>query len=175
MSMYAVDGEILNGIAHAIQSKTGSDEPMTVASMAAAIEGISGGGMNIPPDTGLSKIWCGTYEPEVDQNNPVIPHGLGEVPKVIVFYLLGDWGGMDTPAAPDMSVIAGYAINQTQVASTRYRTEMKHVIRTGGTLSYYAFDSYNGFIGASNTDITFHSSSQVYFRSGSKYIIITLA
>lgn len=48
MSMYAVDGEILNGIAHAIQSKTGSDEPMTVAAMASAIEGISGGGTTTP-------------------------------------------------------------------------------------------------------------------------------
>lgn len=43
--MYAVSGETLKGIADAIRTKTGSDEPMTVASMASAIEGISGGGL----------------------------------------------------------------------------------------------------------------------------------
>ena len=42
--LYAVPGETLTGIADAIRSKTGSDDFMTVASMAAAIEGISGGG-----------------------------------------------------------------------------------------------------------------------------------
>lgn len=41
--MYAVSGETLSGIADAIRSKTGSDEQMTVAAMASAIEGISGG------------------------------------------------------------------------------------------------------------------------------------
>lgn len=43
--MYAVPGETLTGIADAIRSKTGSDEMMTVASMAIAIEGISSGGI----------------------------------------------------------------------------------------------------------------------------------
>ena len=43
--MYAVPGETLTGIADAIRSKTGSDEMMTVASMAIAIEGISSGGV----------------------------------------------------------------------------------------------------------------------------------
>lgn len=43
--MYAVPGEALTGIADAIRSKTGSDEMMTVASMAIAIEGISSGGV----------------------------------------------------------------------------------------------------------------------------------
>ena len=42
--MYAVSGDTLTGIANAIRSKTGSAEMMTVASMASAIEGISGGG-----------------------------------------------------------------------------------------------------------------------------------
>lgn len=42
--MYAVPGETLTGIANAIRSKTGSDEQMPVSAMAAAIEGISGGG-----------------------------------------------------------------------------------------------------------------------------------
>ena len=41
--MYAVSGETLTGIANAIRSKTRSDDFMTVASMASAIEGISGG------------------------------------------------------------------------------------------------------------------------------------
>lgn len=40
--MYAVTGETLTGIADAIRSKTGSDDFMTVASMASAIEGIGG-------------------------------------------------------------------------------------------------------------------------------------
>ena len=39
--MYAVSGETLTGIADAIRSKTGSDEMMTVAAMASAIEGIN--------------------------------------------------------------------------------------------------------------------------------------
>lgn len=39
--MYAVTGETLTGIANAIRSKTGSDEQMTVAAMASAIEGIN--------------------------------------------------------------------------------------------------------------------------------------
>lgn len=39
--MYAVTGETLTGIADAIRSKTGSDEMMTVAAMASAIEGIN--------------------------------------------------------------------------------------------------------------------------------------
>lgn len=42
--MYAVPGETLTGIANAIRSKTGSDEQMPVSAMAAAIEGIDGGG-----------------------------------------------------------------------------------------------------------------------------------
>lgn len=41
--MYAVSGETLTGIANAIRGKTGSDDFMTVASMASAIEGIGGG------------------------------------------------------------------------------------------------------------------------------------
>lgn len=40
--MYAVSGETLTGIANAIRSKTGSGDFMTVASMASAIEGITG-------------------------------------------------------------------------------------------------------------------------------------
>lgn len=44
MDMYAVSGETLTGIANAIRGKTGSDDMMTVAAMASAIEGISGGG-----------------------------------------------------------------------------------------------------------------------------------
>lgn len=56
MSMYAVSDEILNGIAHAIQGKIGSDEPMTVASMASAIE-------RIPSGDGNGTIWNRwTYE-----------------------------------------------------------------------------------------------------------------
>ena len=42
--MYAVSGETLTGIANAIRSKTRSDDFMPVASMAAAIEGISSHG-----------------------------------------------------------------------------------------------------------------------------------
>ena len=42
--MYAVSGETLTGIANAIRSKTRSDDFMPVASMAAAIEGISSNG-----------------------------------------------------------------------------------------------------------------------------------
>lgn len=42
--MYAVSGETLTGIANAIRSKTRSDDFMTVASMAVAIEGISSHG-----------------------------------------------------------------------------------------------------------------------------------
>lgn len=43
MAMYAVNDEILTGIADAIRTKTGSDEPMEVSTFASAIEGISGG------------------------------------------------------------------------------------------------------------------------------------
>lgn len=42
--MYAVSGETLTEIADAIRNKTGSEDFMTVAAMAAAIESISGGG-----------------------------------------------------------------------------------------------------------------------------------
>ena len=42
--MYAVSGETLTGIANAIRSKTRSDDFMTVASMAVAIEGIPSNG-----------------------------------------------------------------------------------------------------------------------------------
>ena len=42
--MYAISGETLSGIANAIRSKTRSDDFMTVASMAVAIEGISSNG-----------------------------------------------------------------------------------------------------------------------------------
>ena len=42
--MYAVSGDTLAGIANAIRSKTRSDDFMTVASMAVAIEGISSNG-----------------------------------------------------------------------------------------------------------------------------------
>ena len=45
--MYAVSGDTLAGIANAIRSKTGSDDFMTVASMAAAIEGISSSGSSV--------------------------------------------------------------------------------------------------------------------------------
>ena len=53
--MYAVTGETLTGIADAIRSKTGSDEMMTVAAMASAIEGISD---DFPSDL---NIVCPTY------------------------------------------------------------------------------------------------------------------
>lgn len=43
--IYAVPGETMTAIANAIRSKTGSDDFMTVASMASAIEGISSGGV----------------------------------------------------------------------------------------------------------------------------------
>lgn len=43
--IYAVPGETITSIANAIRSKTGSDDFMTVASMASAIEGISSGGV----------------------------------------------------------------------------------------------------------------------------------
>lgn len=43
--IYAVPGETMTAIANAIRSKTGSDDFMTAASMASAIEGISGGGV----------------------------------------------------------------------------------------------------------------------------------
>lgn len=46
-AIYAVSGETLTGIADAIRSKTGSDEQMTVAAMASAIEGISASGLAI--------------------------------------------------------------------------------------------------------------------------------
>ena len=41
--MYAVPSETLTSIADAIRSKTGSNEMITVAAMANAIEGISSG------------------------------------------------------------------------------------------------------------------------------------
>ena len=45
--MYAVSGETLTSIANAIRSKTRSDDFMTVASMAAAIEGIPSSGYSV--------------------------------------------------------------------------------------------------------------------------------
>lgn len=45
--MYAVPSETLTSIADAIRSKTGSNEMITVAAMANAIEGISSGGVVI--------------------------------------------------------------------------------------------------------------------------------
>lgn len=53
--MYAVSGETLTGIADAIRSKTGSDEQMTVAAMADAIQRIPTGGST----------------PEIDWDNPI--------------------------------------------------------------------------------------------------------
>lgn len=76
MSMYAVDGEILDGIAHAIQSKTGSDEPMTVASMASAIEGISGG-TNLP--TFIHEIKGGTFSVDDMSDVEITSDGMLEI------------------------------------------------------------------------------------------------
>ena len=61
--MYAVTGETLTGIADAIRSKTGSDEMMTVAAMASAIEGIS---YDFPSDLNIVPEVPDTY---IDQNN----------------------------------------------------------------------------------------------------------
>ena len=56
--IYAVPGETMTAIANAIRSKTGSDDFMTVASMASAIEGIPGeGGVA----TGTKELLC-VYE-----------------------------------------------------------------------------------------------------------------
>lgn len=56
--IYAVPGETMSAIANAIRSKTGSDDFMTAASMASAIEGISGeGGVA----TGTKELLC-VYE-----------------------------------------------------------------------------------------------------------------
>lgn len=80
--LYAVSGETLTGIADAIRSKTGSDDFMTVASMASAIEGISAGG-GLPAK--ISKIWYGTAIGIRDWSL-TIPHELGEVPDMILYW-----------------------------------------------------------------------------------------
>lgn len=73
--MYAVPDETLTGIANAIRSKTGSDEQMPVSAMAAAIEGISGGG-----------FIRGTIEYTERTNYIRIPsHGLKESDKFAIY------------------------------------------------------------------------------------------
>lgn len=65
--LYAVPGETLTGIANAIRSKTGSDEQMTVAAMASAIWGISGGGGF--PETEASDVRI--IKLDADQNDHI--------------------------------------------------------------------------------------------------------
>lgn len=64
--MYAVNGETLTGIANAIRSKTGSDDFMTVSSMASAIEGISGGGVVVKKAAVEGEITPNKYLSGVD-------------------------------------------------------------------------------------------------------------
>lgn len=87
--MYAVSGETLTGIADAIRSKTGSDEMMTVAAMASAIEGISGGG-GLPPV--VDKIAAGLISSDDVTGGAInIPHNFGALPDVV-----GVWQNIPT-------------------------------------------------------------------------------
>lgn len=87
--IYAVPGETLTGIANAIRSKTGSDEQMTVSAMAAAIEGISGGGalvkeFEIIPEADF----------KLDNNTSLfIETGIDKIPSIIFGYItnLDEW------------------------------------------------------------------------------------
>lgn len=82
--MYAVPGETLTGIADAIRSKTGSDEMMTVAAMASAIEGISGGAIQL--DNGEFSD-AGSYSDPFDYK---ISHKLGKIPKLVAVWTESD-------------------------------------------------------------------------------------
>lgn len=89
MAMYAVNGEILTGIADAIRTKTDSDEPMEVSTFASAIENIPSGGSGGLPD-GITGIATGTFSFPIDTvlfSNPVtVAHGLQGKPKFAFFY-----------------------------------------------------------------------------------------
>ena len=67
--MYAVSGETLTDIVNAIRSKTGSDDFMTVAAMASAIEGISD---DFPSDLNIVPEVPNTY---IEQNGIEVKYG----------------------------------------------------------------------------------------------------
>lgn len=122
--MYAVSGETLTGIADAIRSKTGSDDFLTVASMAAAIEGISGGG-GLPAK--ISKIWHGTALGNAT-GSLTIPHGLAEVPDMILYWC------EDIPIKADAGITAavcGFKTYSSQPVGTRMGGVSLSVRETG--------------------------------------------
>lgn len=167
----AVSDEQLQGIADAIKIKSGDDTPMSVAVMALRIGLIEGGGAPIPEGLGLSKLWIGSWTCDKDNVNPLIPHQLGDVPKLALFYARGDWAAMAEPTFPPMTTVGGIVINPSQTTSARYRSSAKIGLNANGSTTLYKFDSYNGYIGLSIGGISFNSSSALFFRAGTEYII----
>lgn len=141
--MYAVSGETLTGIADAIRSKTGSDEQLTVASMAAAIEGISGG---VP---GFSKVAGGTMRfDETTSFVMDIHHNLGQRAKAF-FLFCEDYSQISYPATPNtlLSITFVDQLND----SPRYRVETADTRAVNGNangVSEYGRTSYAGYVGS---------------------------
>lgn len=78
--------QTLTGLADAIRSKTGTTDPMTLAGMITAVQGIETGG-GLP--SGIRKLDYGTFIPAtstVYAYTHKIYHGLGEVPDFAVIF-----------------------------------------------------------------------------------------
>ena len=169
--MYAVSGETLTGIADAIRSKTGSDDFMTVASMASAIEGISGGGISIPSDFGLSKMWMGTLTVDIPTTTPRIAHGLGEVPKVFFLWLDEEWEYNAAPGDKNY-LFAMFYLNPSQTEGKDNMTVGK-LINGGGFPQLKFGNTYDGKIYAYADRIALNVSSTSIFSG--KYNMIAMA
>lgn len=166
-----VEKDWLDQMANVIRSKTGSDELMPREAFIPAIEGISGGGMAIPTDFGLSKMWMGSLAIDTPTALPTITHGLGEVPKVFVMWLNDNWGGAVLPGQTN-EVFMLFAINPSQNSSNEIMTAGK-LINNNGNPNFRFRNTYDGKIWTYADRIALHNNSTSIF-SGS-YNIIAMA
>lgn len=172
--MYAVPKEKLDAIVDAINLKRDRVGGMEIDDMPLEIGLIEGSGISFPE--GLSKIWMGSYSPEVDTVAPTIKIGLDEIPKILIMYQLGSWNNWDSVPEDGYNKVGFIILNPIQEAKQRYKTSATIIRTSAGYATAIDYSSYNGFVGINNNnEIYFSVSSTYYFRADKTYNIIALA
>lgn len=130
-------------------------EGATSDSLAALIEGIEAGGgdYDFSGINGLTRVVSGTYTPSSDSRNIAVPHGLGEVPKIIVI-CLSDEGG--TSATRVCGLLLRNPLDETSFLS---------VVGLGSSSS---MDNYN-YPGSYSSSAAFYRVGETEFSIGRNY------
>lgn len=166
----------LTAIADAIRGKTGGTDLLTLDGMAAAISGISSGGL----PAGIAECEVQTFTPEADTNAPItfelymeeMPTHImiaADFPSVVARSFVAYYGGFpQKDPAGDGTINMGGSIKYYNTANIAYAGTTPNSIETNRSGAWNLTNK--GFTFRGN----YYGGQFTYFRAGYTYTIVAL-